>query len=145
MLDIQATVAINRPIEEVFEYVTNPENNTEWLSGVLNARSESRGPVAVGARSTQERQFLGQRIKTTFEVVEFVHNKKLVYKTHSGPLKFEGEITFESIEGGTEVGIVAEAETRGFFKKAEKIASGSAQRQMETDFATLKAILENQD
>ena len=144
MIKVETSVVINRPVEEVFEFVAAPENTSQWVSGLLEAKRVSKGSVALGAKSTQVRQFLGQQMKTTFEVAEYEPNKKLAFKTHAGPLKFEGAITFESVEGSTKVSIIAQAETRGFFKKAEKIAPLAAQRQMETDFATLKALLETQ-
>lgn len=86
MITIEYSVAINRPIEEVFSFMTNLENNPQWVSGLLEAKQTSPGPMGVGSTGTDVRQFLGRRIESTWEVTEHEVNKKSAFKTTSGPI-----------------------------------------------------------
>jgi len=87
---------------------------------------------------------LGRRAESTQEVTEYEPNRKFTFKSTSGPVESKDEYTFESVEGGTKVTRVAEAEMGGFFRLAEPIAARMMRRQFETNFANLKDLLETQ-
>jgi carbon monoxide dehydrogenase subunit G len=82
----------------------------------------------------------------TSEIIEYKANKKITYKSASGPMSGELSLAFEPVEGGTRVSFVGEGETGGFFKRlfglADSIVVRMIQRGIETDFANLKDILE---
>ncbi len=65
---IEESLEINRPLEEVFSYVADPENLPEWSNLVLEVRKETEGPLQEGARFTTVAKFLGRRFETPFEV-----------------------------------------------------------------------------
>ena len=146
MARIEASVVINRPVEEVFEFVTNPKNDLLWQSGVLESEQTSEGPMRVGTTVRSVSQFLGRRMEGTGEVTEYEPNRKIKTKGTSGPMTVEASYTFEPVEGGTRVSFVGEGETGGLVKRlfglADSIVVRMAQRGMETDFANLKDILE---
>jgi len=148
MARIEASVVINRPVEEVFEFVTNPKNDLLWQSGVLESEQTSEGPMGVGTTLRSASQFVGRRMEGTAEVTEYEPNRKIKYKGTSGPMTVEPSYSFEPVEGGTRVSFVGEGETGGFVKRlfglADSIVVRMAQRGMETDFANLKDILEAQ-
>ena len=43
------TTFINRPLQEVFDFITNPANSAQWQSGTESAKWASEGPVGVGS------------------------------------------------------------------------------------------------
>jgi uncharacterized membrane protein len=52
-MHVEESVEINRPLEEVFDYVANRQNLPEWSSSLQELRSETQGPlVEEGARFT---------------------------------------------------------------------------------------------
>ncbi len=65
---IEESVEINRPLEEVFNYVANPENLPEWSSIVLEVRKEAQGQPREGDRFTTVAKFLGRSFETPMEV-----------------------------------------------------------------------------
>lgn len=144
MARIEASVVIDRPIDEVFEFVSNPENDSQWQSGVLESGQTSEGPMGVGATSREVRQFLGRRIESTVEITEYEPKRKIGFKSTSGPIPFKVAYMFEPVEGGTKLSTVGEAEPGGFFKMAEPIAMRMFEREMKGNFANLKDILEAQ-
>jgi uncharacterized protein YndB with AHSA1/START domain len=144
MVKVEGTVVINRPIEEVFAFLTNPDNSSLWQGMVLEAKQTSEGPVGVGTTGQVVSQFLGRRMESTWEVTEFELNRKATLKTTSGPIPYMNSATLESVEEGTKVTLVAEYEVGGYFKLAEPILARMAQRQAETDYANLKDLVEAQ-
>ena len=144
MIKLEHNVVINRPIEEVFAYATNVENAPKWKSRLLEVRRISEGPVGVGTREVHVGKVLGWKPKTTVEITEYEPNRKVGFKTISGPLSAKGEFIFESVEGGARVTLVAGREPSGFLKLIGPIVARIAQRQLETDLAKLKELLEAQ-
>lgn len=142
MIKIETSVVINRPVEEVFEFTDNVENAQQWQSELSESEYTSEPPVQVGTTVRQARQYLGRRFESTWEITEYEPNRKVRFKATSGPIPFEGEVTLDSVEGGTKYTVVIEAEPGGFFKLAEPIVARTTQREWETNVATLKDLLE---
>lgn len=139
---VETQVVINRPIEDVFAYVIDLNNLTQWDTGVLEAEYTSEDPIGVGTTYRHVIQFLGRRLETEGKVIEFEPNKKISYKSESGPGSGEVYIAFETTNGDTRVTQRIKAEFGGLFKLAEPIVFRSMQRQNEASLATLKDILE---
>ncbi len=145
MINIETSVVIKQPIEKVFEFVTTPENDVQWLAGVVDAKKTSEGPEDVGATSISEIHFLGMNIKTAWEVTEYEPPRHIKVKSTSGPVPITASHNFEpTAEGGTRVSLLGEAEVGGFFKLGEPIVGRMAQRQWETSYHNLKDVLEAQ-
>ena len=142
MYEVEGTVVINRPIEEVFAYLANPENASQWQGAVVEAKQTSEGPVGVGTTGKMTSQFLGRRGESTWEITEFELNKKATLKSTSGPVPYEQSATFESVDEGTKVTLVAEFDIGGFYKLAEPLFTRMGHRQAEADFANLKDLVE---
>ena len=144
MAKVESSVVINRPIEEVFAYVVDPNNTAQWAGPVVEAKQTSDGPVGLGTTSTRVTQFLGRTMEATYEITEFEPNRYYVDKMTSGPVPINGRISFDAAEDGTKVTIAGEIEATGFFKLAEPILARMAKRQTATDVQTLKDLLEAQ-
>ena len=148
MARYEASVVINRPVEEVCAYLNDVRNWAEWRSDVLEAEQTSEAPLGVGTTFRLVMQWMGQRSEATLEVTEYEPNRKLKYWGASGPGSAEHTYTFEPVEGGTRLTFVAEAEIGGFVKRlyglAEPVLMRMAKRHMDGSFANLKDILEAQ-
>ena len=144
MKRIEVSVVINRPIEEVFAYVTNLENDTQWQSSVLESGLVGEGPLGVGTKTREVRKFMGRRLESVAEVTAYEPNAKIAFKSTSGPVQYEASYTFEPVDAGTKVTIVGEADTGGFFKLAEGLVVRQFEKEMQTALAALKDILEGQ-
>ena len=144
MVKVETSIVINRPVGEVFEYVSNPENNPQYESAVIEAKKTSAGPMSVGSTWREVRQFMGRRIESINEVTEYQPNKKIAFKTKSGPIPAEGSYTFEAVDGKTKLTVIGQGETGGFFKIADPLVARMVKRDLETASANLKDLLEAQ-
>ncbi len=71
MIEIEKSAVINRPVEEVFAYVTDVENEPQWISEVAEVRKTSDGPMGVGSTYDNIVHFLGRRIVDPHEVIQY--------------------------------------------------------------------------
>ena len=143
MVRAEHTVTVNRPVSEVFAYLTDVDNLAQWQDSVIEARKDSEGPVTTGTRFTEARKFLGRRVESTMEVTEHDPERRFSLKVLSGPVPFQVSHAFEEANGGTRIRIVVEGEPGGFFKVAEPLVGRQAKRQLQGDFDTLKDLLES--
>jgi len=143
MATLEISIVISRPIEEVFAFVTNPENIPKWSSLSREVKVTSAGPIGVGATYRSVVAFLGRRIEGETEITEYEPNRSFAEKSKSGPFPVENRTTFERVDGGTRVNFTAVAEPGGFFKLAEPLLVGMIKRQFQADFANVKDLLES--
>ncbi len=140
---VEESVEINRPVEEVFSYVDNPENLPQWSALALEARKEAQGPLREGDRFTAVGKFLGRRFETPFEVSSYEPNRRYTHRATGGPLpRQEWTYTYEEVSGGTRLTRVAEGEPSGFFKLADPLIERALKRQVRADLENLKDLLE---
>jgi uncharacterized membrane protein len=142
MIKIENSVEIDRPIEEVFDFVTNIENLPQWAGPVQEAQQTSEGPLGVGTTQSQVAQFLGRKVETSQEVTEYEPNTRFSTKSTSGPLPMEIHYVLEPSGEGTRVSLEGNVDAGGFFKVAEPIVARMLQRQTTSDAANLKELME---
>lgn len=144
MARIEASVVINRPINDVFVYVTDAESWLQWESGLLEVEQTSEGPMGVGTTFRGANKALGRRMEWTSEITEYKPNRKWGQKIISKGWSTVESLTFEPVEGGTRVTLFSQLETSGFFRLVASITARMMQKQIEGNLAKLKGILEAQ-
>src|SRR5215208_5760186 len=83
MAAIESSVKVNKPITQVFEFITNLENQKKLSSYITGI--EVSEPLKVGTRYKIETTSMGMKNVTTNEVVSFEPNKKFGVKTFAAP------------------------------------------------------------
>jgi carbon monoxide dehydrogenase subunit G len=142
MYQFEKSIFINRPQQEVFDYVSNPANNQVWQSGGGSTEKTSEGPTGVGTTYRSTSKFLGRTIEADLEVTTWDAPNVYAIKVISGSIPFEGKTTFEPKEGGTQLTLNGQAELGGFFKMAEGLVGKQLEKRLDTDYNALKLLLE---
>lgn len=142
MIREEASTEINRPIDEVFAYVSQVERFPEWSAAVQDAKMTSSGPLGVGSTFRTTAQFLGRRFETDNVVTAYEPSRRFAGKATSGPLQFEVTVTLQPVDGRTRVTWAIEGEPAGFFRVAEPVLAHVGRRQIEAQVGTLKDLLE---
>lgn len=142
MIKVVGSVVINRPIADVFAYVTDLSTHAKWQAGLVEAAQTSTGPIGVGTTYRYVTLLAGQRLDTAGEITEYEPNSKYSFKATSGPILLKGGFTFETAADGTKVRMFVEGEPGGFFKLAEPLLNSMVRRQLETSLGNLKDVLE---
>lgn len=142
MATLEASIQINRPVEDVFAAVVDFNQHPQWRGGLLKAEVTSPDPLGVGSTYTYDMQVMGRKIETTGDVVAYEPPTTYAWKATSGPFPLSGSTRCEAVAGGTRVTETVEAEPGGFFKLAEPVLLRQQRSQMEKDLKNLKAMLE---
>lgn len=143
MITFSKTFTIDRPQQEVFEFMADPANDTKWRESAVSAEWITDGPIGVGAKLKSVDKLMGREIESTSEVTTYDPPNKYGQKTLGGPMPFEFTVTLEPDGSRTMVTMAGQAEVGGFFKLAEGLVRKQLEKQIETDFAGLKRVLEH--
>ena len=143
MFKYEKSILINRPQQEVFDFVTNLVNDSKWQNSVESVKQVSDGPIKIGSTWRYVTKFLGLKNETEIQVTSYNPPHQLSVKVVSGPIPFENTHKFEPKDGGTQLTFTGQAEIGGFFKMAEGLAGKQIEKQMEADAAVLKKLLES--
>jgi len=143
MPEFRSTVTINRPREEVFDYLTDPETQTTWQSGLQEFEADSKEPQ-VGDRARGTLKVAGKKVRWEAETAEVERPGRVAYRSVEAPFPFELSFTLVDRGGSTEVTHEGSTESMGGFfgKLADPLVARMYQRDMDSNLANLKAILE---
>lgn len=145
---VTTSIVIQCPIEEVFAFVTDARNNTQWQStaGLQSIQQQPDEPVGVGTRITEVWTFMGIESSSTSEVTEYEPTKKYTRHTISGssPIK-QGSLTFESTADGTQVIANIHVHAGGLFAIAEPLLANNLKSGFDKTLAALRLLLEEQN
>lgn len=83
MLDGENSTRIERPVEEVFAFVSDPTNDVKWHSTLLRAWRTSEGPIGLGSTFKWDAKFLGRR-EADVEITTYEPNRAVATLVKSG-------------------------------------------------------------
>ena len=109
MATIETSVSINKPVEKVFEFITDLENQKKlstYITGI-----EVSEPLKLGTKYKIETTSMGYKNVTNNEVIAFEPNKKLGVKTFAAPPASDVINTYilESEGSGTKLSLQMDA------------------------------------
>lgn len=103
MTHIAGEVTIAAPVGEVFDMVADERNEPRYNPRIVRAEKVSEGPVSRGARFVAEPKGMGAKGQMTMEVVEYDRPHRLRTVVRSSYLQVDGTVTFEEVDGGTQL------------------------------------------
>ena len=139
MINIEKSIVIDKPIEEVFAYVTDGSKAPNWQGGLEAVEGQSS---TVGSQYTEVRKFMGREMRSVMEVTAFEPNTRWAAKVLKGPVPYEVTVRLAPQDGSTRLTTHVEGEPTGFFKVAEGMVKSQLEKSMEEDIKRLKGILE---
>ncbi len=142
MINLEMSTMINRPVGQVFDFMSTPENDFQWQYGTLVSARISEGASQRGTSFRSIGHLMGRRNLSTFEVTEYEPNMKYGFKSISGPLDSETAYVFEIADGGTKITVSTQASVLHFFQVDEGILEKRMKKQLKENLETLKDLLE---
>ncbi|WP_261131268.1 SRPBCC family protein [Bacillus sp. Marseille-Q3570] len=142
MIKVVVNKVIEQPLEMVFAYIANFENNPKWQKGMIEAKFTTNGPLQVGSIYDQVAKFLGKRIITTFRVVDYEENEKIKITSIKSTFPITVTRTVEQFNGATKVTAIVEGDATKVFKIAQPIMKRMVEKSVKTDYENLKKQLE---
>src|SRR5215208_7223082 len=140
---VEESIEINRPLQEVFDYVSDVGNYPEWMAHVLEVRKHTEGPPQHSDRFIVAIKSVGRRFETPYERTSYEAHRQYTDRAVGGPVPNQRwDSTVEDVLGGTRLTRAVEAEMSGILKLLEPIQKRSAERGLRRDLKTLKSVLE---
>ena len=142
-----ATVRINKPVEEVFSFITNVENNDRWVEGASETKLIKDEVVSIGSIFEGKYNYSGKTHEIGYEVVNFSSPNQFGVKSTHGPFPFENWLDLKNIEGQTDITNTIDAGsdhwmTSIIFILFRPLIKRQMNKQMKRELDNLKAILE---
>ena len=133
-MKMDATVRIARPVETVFAYVGNPENDVHWRTGVTESGVYSDQPLGLGsigyARAGDQ--------ETKWQVVSYTAGTSVDWELIDGPFRGRGGYRLVPDDGGTKFTPVADLEPSGLFKLMGPLFTWMGRRRNQADVEKLR-------
>jgi uncharacterized protein YndB with AHSA1/START domain len=142
MINLNGSTIISRPIKQVFDFMSTPENDFQWQYGTLATARLSEGTGKMGTLFRSFGHLMGRRILTTFQVTEYEPGKRYRFKSLSGPLHSQTTYTFAAADGNTRINISTWANAVNFFQIGERILERRMKKQLKENLAMLRDFLE---
>ena len=119
---LESTILINKPAEDIFAFLNNPDNHPKFVPGMLEFKKTSPGPFdQVGTSVQGVRRFLGQRMELPYEITELQRGNTLGMKGTMGPIKFKDGYVLESMGSHTRVKFWLEFTLTGLMKLTQPL------------------------
>ena len=97
---VEESIKINRPLEEVFNYVSDVANFPQWTAHTLEVRKDTSGPPKQSDRFTLAIKSVGRRFETPYERTSYEHNRRYRDRAVGGPIpNQQWEYTFQEVGG----------------------------------------------
>jgi hypothetical protein len=140
MIVFETLVRIERPVGEVFAYLSEPLNFSHWNSAVHDVRKLSTDESGEGSTYLMERQLPVGRVVNELEVT-MTQSPEFAIRTTSGPTPFEYRYRVSSDNGATVVRLRAAVEL-GRVGMLGALVRKTVRNGVDANLATLKNILE---
>ena len=141
-MKFENSVIINRPVNKVFEFITDLNNNPIWQTDILELAVTSEGRFGLGSTYRCVNRFMGKRIETEGLITEYVPDRACSFQIKSGSINGESNFFFEALNGATKFTTTADLDLK-FFKLGEVIVKRKIYKQLKNDMLQLKSVLEN--
>lgn len=145
MAKIEQTVIINRPVDPVFDYVSNFDNLPGWETNILESVKTSEKSKGIGTTYRGVIKAMGIKMDWTLKVTDFEENTRVDDTITSGKTVISEKLLFdETDDGNTEFNLIYEIKAGGFIWFILPILLISMKQQMKKNLSNLKRIMESE-
>jgi carbon monoxide dehydrogenase subunit G len=141
-MQVENTIDVNRPIEVVFAYITNPQNIKDL--GLKDLHQTSPSPIGIGTTFNLVLDLFGRDFEIPAEVTEYQPYTTFRLKTTSGPFAFEQYVLLTPTDTGTTITITLDGDPGKTFKMAGPFLKAQLKKQLDTSMDEAKSNLESQ-
>ena len=140
---VEECVEINRPVHEVFNYVSDVGNYPTWMADALEVRTDTPGPPRQSDRFVVAIKSVGRRFETPYERTSYESDRRYTDRALGGPNPNHlWHSAFQEVPGGTRFTRTVDVESGGLLKLLEPVQKRAAGRQLRKDLQTLKQVVE---
>jgi carbon monoxide dehydrogenase subunit G len=140
MIAFATGIRINRPVDDVFAFLSDPARFPQWNSAVRAVAPTSGRPLEVGSTYAMERDLPTGRAHNDLEIIDRSAPEAFAIRTTSGPTPFVYRYRVSPDHGGALVELDARVELPALLAP---LATRGVRRGVDANLATLKRNLED--
>jgi len=144
MIDIETTLDVDAPADDVFAFVADQTNATHWQKGLKSVRRLTPGPIRAGSEHEFERRLAGIPVKSRNRFTAYsVEDRSVVFEIPKGWVSGEASYRVEPLSPGScRLTSAMRFDISGPPKLFERSLAKTLERDSARDEAKLKALLE---
>jgi ligand-binding SRPBCC domain-containing protein len=143
MLKFAADLKVNRPVEQVFAWLTNGENQSKFDKSSLKMEALTPGPWQAGTQFRELRDLGGRKTEVLSEIAELEPNRRFVIRSKTGP-EWLGIWLFEPEGNSTHLRWTGQMRMKGFGRLLEPLIGRQMRAQISQQFAQLPSLMERE-
>jgi uncharacterized protein YndB with AHSA1/START domain len=143
MVEVNGEILIERPVEQVFDFVANQENEPQYNPEMRVAKKITEGPIGVGTSFHAEMTGRGRVVPMTIWVTEFERPHQIRERVEMRSMDLTGGLDFEPIDGGTRMRWHWDLSPSGVLRFMGPLVAGMGRRQEQRIWSGLKRVLES--
>jgi carbon monoxide dehydrogenase subunit G len=109
-IEAHGATTIARPVDEIFDYLSDARNEPRWLPGASSVEKTSDGPVGLGSTFSGDYRGAGS---VQLELVEFERPRRVTFRARSRIVDFDDAVELTPVDGGTRLEARMTAQPRG--------------------------------
>ena len=140
----EGTTHIDRPIEEVFDFLADGENDPRFSPRVLEIAKTTDGPPGVGTVYASTVKDAGMKTKREFKLIEFERPTRIRWTelSNNAVTVPQGGYGLAQEDGGTRLTVYNEFEGHGFGKLIAPLALRAARKDADPFAERIKRAIE---
>jgi uncharacterized membrane protein len=142
MTHVNGQIIIDRPVDEVFDFVADERNEPRYNPQMRYAEQTSAGPIGVGTTFRAESTSRGRPVMMTIAFTEYQRPRRLTSATHLSTMDIQGTLTFDPVPEGTRMRWSWNLQPQGMLKLMTPVIALIGRRQERTIWTGLKRYLE---
>jgi uncharacterized protein YndB with AHSA1/START domain len=144
MVRIQGEITIDRPVDEVFDFVADERNEPRYNPRILRVAKLTSGPIGQGTRFRAETTTMGRTAGIAIQYTAYQRPRRLASSIHMSAADIQGTLIFNPTASGTRMGWTWDLRLRGWYRLLTPIIARWGWRLEQATWASLKQFLEGQ-
>lgn len=145
---VNESVTIDRPIEDVFDFIADNENDPRWCPSVEEIRQIAGNGAGPGSRYRMRHAPGGMKFEATVEIVESNRPHSLKWIMTDSGHTLHGTYELQEMNGKTRVTQTSQITFEGWVRIPglfmKRFIARDVQNELGKQFANLKQILESE-
>jgi uncharacterized protein YndB with AHSA1/START domain len=142
MLRVTTSIPIDRPVDDVFAFVTDVDNVRLWDPKVIAAEITADGSMKEGAVVRESRRVWWGTIDATYRVIEYEPTTKFCLEGEAGGVRATSCLQLVGTGSATEMTFVGEYQGSPLFQLLRHVSRPFVQRNVTTTMRAIKQLLE---
>ncbi len=142
MPHVVGEIVINRPVEQVFDFVADERNESQFNSKMLTVEKVTPGLVGKGTRFRTQVKARQRTAEMSVELTAYDRPRRLTSVSKLTNMEIEGTLTFDPVPEGTRMRWSWDLAPRGILRLATPVIGLIGRREERTIWTSLKHLLE---